>query len=130
MRLPGFLHLGLAGVVLALAGSPAVAAPPVSEQMADCAGILRTVADWVTDPRDADALLALSDRWLEASTEQARVEGAYYPAFYAVSMQEEAITEWQSRRVLASFTAEFERWGAECRALAVDRGLTIYDGAS
>ncbi|SMY06869.1 hypothetical protein [Flavimaricola marinus] len=111
---------------LGVTATPAVADQPISESMADCAGILRTMAGWVADPTNADRLLDVSDRWLEASIEQARTEGEYYPAFYAISMQDETITEWESRRVLASFSDDFSAWGAFCRDLAADHGLNIY----
>lgn len=111
---------------LGVSATPAQASQPISESMADCAGIMRTMAGWVTDPVAGDAMLALSDRWLEASIEQARAEGAHYPAFYAIAMQDEAISEWEERGRTAVFTEDFDDWGEYCRALSADRDLNIY----
>lgn len=108
-----------------LAGA-ASAGQPISESMATCAGIFRTMSEWVSDANAVQRLDRLSDQWLDASIEQARREGVHYPAFYAAAIQDEAIAEWQERGRLAVFSEDMEDWGDYCRALAANRGFDFY----
>ena len=117
---------GCAAMGLLLAATSAQAAQTVSERMADCAGLMQAASDWALYEEDGARMREASDRWLAASVDRARAEGAHYPDFQAVSMQGDAVSAWRAVGPEAAGSEAFRIMAQACRVLDRDLGLGIY----
>lgn len=119
-------RFGCAALGLMLAAAPVQAAQSISERMADCAGLMEVAADWAQHDDDRAHMLAASEGWLEASVARARAEGAHYPNFLAISMQDEAVSLWQARGAAVLDTEDYARLSQACLRMDRDLGLGIH----
>ena len=101
------------------------AAQPLSQSMAQCAGLVHSLATMTRDAQTTAKLDALGVKWRAAAIAQAEAEGRPDPAGYVAGYQRASYDDWRGRGKVATLSQDFRDWTSYCRALAKARDIKV-----
>ena len=116
----------VAAAALGFSAHSADASQPISQSMAECAGLVLAMSGFMDagDPR-ADQMLRLAGVWTEAAIAQAEAEGHRDAVPRIAAFKKAKYDEWTDRGPMSVFSSDFKDWAGYCRALGKSRGLDI-----
>ena len=110
-------------ICMALAG--AAEAQPLSQSMAQCAGLMNALGALTSDPERVEKIDRVAVKWRAAAILQAQDEGRGQPAEFVGLHQSSSYDDWRGRGKLAVLSQDFRDWVAYCGSLAKARGLDV-----
>ena len=117
------MRLALA-LCLSVIGSTAAAQQPISQSMAQCAGLTSALRDHVDTPSRVERIDHMIGVWTDAAVSEAQLEGRDDARSWVNGHAIEMYDTWSSKSALQVLRSrEFKDWRDYCGALARSRGL-------
>ncbi|MEM9344839.1 MAG: hypothetical protein AAGA87_17500 [Pseudomonadota bacterium] len=112
-------------LALCLIGATAARAQqPISQSMAQCAGLTNALRDHITATDHLDRIDHMVRVWIEAAVSEAHLEGRDDATGWVNTHAVEMYGKWSDTSSLRMLTSqEFQDWTNYCGALSVDLGL-------
>lgn len=109
---------------LCVTGTAATAQQPISQSMAQCAGLNSALRDHIHTPDRLDRMDQMIGVWTDAAVSEAQTEGRADATTWVNAHALEMYDTWSSKSALQVLRSqEFKDWRDYCGALARSRGL-------
>jgi hypothetical protein len=114
----------LAGVLAGGVASP-VSAQPLSQSMAQCAGLHVWMSERVSAPERQQKLKQMATIWRGEALRQAQAEGQGKPAEFVAGHLFAMLETWRGKSDFAVLNEEFRDWVNYCGSLGRSRGISF-----